>query len=153
DGLLVKPASNSIPSQPASDVSASQPASDVSASQPASDVSASQPASDVSASQPASDVSASQPASDDSALRPASDVSASQPASDVSASQSNTLYCSFCGKSQYEVFRLIAGPTVFICDECSDLCEQIVDDSHKGEQATKINELCEITLQLTNGTL
>jgi ATP-dependent Clp protease ATP-binding subunit ClpX len=34
----------------------------------------------------------------------------------------NTLYCSFCGKSQQEVRKLIAGPTVFICDECIDLC-------------------------------
>ncbi len=33
-----------------------------------------------------------------------------------------TLYCSFCGKSQHEVLVLIAGPTVFICDECTDLC-------------------------------
>lgn len=36
------------------------------------------------------------------------------------------LYCSFCGKSQHEVVALIAGPTVFICDECVDLCGQIV---------------------------
>ena len=34
----------------------------------------------------------------------------------------NTLYCSFCGKSQREVRKLIAGPTVFICDECVELC-------------------------------
>jgi|SRR5262249_349093 len=34
----------------------------------------------------------------------------------------NTLYCSFCGKSQHEVRKLIAGPTVFICDECVELC-------------------------------
>jgi len=33
----------------------------------------------------------------------------------------NTLYCSFCGKSQHEVRKLIAGPTVFICDECVEL--------------------------------
>ena len=38
----------------------------------------------------------------------------------------NTLYCSFCGKSQHEVRKLIAGPTVFICDECVNLCEQII---------------------------
>jgi hypothetical protein len=39
-----------------------------------------------------------------------------------------TLYCSFCGKSQHEVRKLIAGPTVFICDECVELCDDIVKD-------------------------
>jgi hypothetical protein len=39
----------------------------------------------------------------------------------------NTLYCSFCGKSQHEVQKLIAGPEVFICDECVDLCNGIVE--------------------------
>jgi ATP-dependent Clp endopeptidase proteolytic subunit ClpP len=38
----------------------------------------------------------------------------------------NTLYCSFCGKSQHEVRKLIAGPTVFICDECVELCMDII---------------------------
>lgn len=38
----------------------------------------------------------------------------------------DTLYCSFCGKSQHEVSKLIAGPTVFICDECTELCEDII---------------------------
>ena len=38
----------------------------------------------------------------------------------------NTLYCSFCGKSQHEVRKLIAGPTVFICDECVELCMEII---------------------------
>lgn len=38
----------------------------------------------------------------------------------------NTLYCSFCGKSQHEVKKLIAGPTVFICDECTELCMDII---------------------------
>lgn len=38
----------------------------------------------------------------------------------------DTLYCSFCGKSQHEVRKLIAGPTVFICDECTELCEEII---------------------------
>ena len=36
------------------------------------------------------------------------------------------LYCSFCGKSQHEVRKLIAGPSVFICDECVDLCQDIL---------------------------
>ena len=38
------------------------------------------------------------------------------------------LYCSFCGKSQHEVKKLIAGPSVFICDECIDLCNEIIRD-------------------------
>ena len=37
----------------------------------------------------------------------------------------NPLYCSFCGKSQHEVRKLIAGPTVFICNECVELCREI----------------------------
>ena len=43
----------------------------------------------------------------------------------------NTLYCSFCGKSQHEVRKLIAGPTVFICDECVELCMEIIREEHK----------------------
>lgn len=38
------------------------------------------------------------------------------------------LYCSFCGKSQHEVKKLIAGPSVFICDECVDLCNDIIKE-------------------------
>ena len=47
----------------------------------------------------------------------------------------NTLYCSFCGKSQHEVRKLIAGPTVFICDECVELCMDII------REETKVNSL------------
>ena len=43
----------------------------------------------------------------------------------------NTLYCSFCGKSQHEVKKLIAGPTVFICDECVELCNDIIVEENK----------------------
>ncbi len=43
----------------------------------------------------------------------------------------NTLYCSFCGKSQHEVRKLIAGPTVFICDECVELCMEIIREENK----------------------
>jgi ATP-dependent Clp protease ATP-binding subunit ClpX len=43
----------------------------------------------------------------------------------------NTLYCSFCGKSQHEVRKLIAGPTVFICDECVELCMDIIKEDHR----------------------
>ncbi len=52
--------------------------------------------------------------------------------SKASASDSkNTLYCSFCGKSQHEVRKLIAGPTVFICDECVELCMDIIREENK----------------------
>ncbi|MGV8948642.1 MAG: ATP-dependent Clp protease ATP-binding subunit ClpX [Candidatus Paracaedibacter sp.] len=43
----------------------------------------------------------------------------------------NTLYCSFCGKSQHEVRKLIAGPTVFICDECVELCTDIIREENR----------------------
>lgn len=43
-----------------------------------------------------------------------------------------TLYCSFCGKSQHEVKKLIAGPSVFICDECVDLCTDIIREESRG---------------------
>src|ERR1700675_4150233 len=42
-----------------------------------------------------------------------------------------TLDCSFCGKSQQEVRKLIAGPTVFICDECVELCKDIIQEENK----------------------
>ncbi|WP_417448996.1 ATP-dependent Clp protease ATP-binding subunit ClpX [Kordiimonas sp.] len=47
----------------------------------------------------------------------------------------NTLYCSFCGKSQHEVRKLIAGPTVFICDECVELCNDIIKEESKSALA------------------
>jgi len=43
----------------------------------------------------------------------------------------NTLYCSFCGKSQCEVLKLVAGPAAFICDECIELCRDIIADGNK----------------------
>ena len=60
-----------------------------------------------------------------------------------------TLYCSFCGKSQHEVGKLIAGPTVFICNECVELCMDIVEDDQKsklftGESLPKPKEICKI---------
>jgi ATP-dependent Clp protease ATP-binding subunit ClpX len=53
--------------------------------------------------------------------------------------QKHTLYCSFCGKSQHEVRKLIAGPTVFICDECVELCTDIIEEDQK-ENAVKSKE-------------
>ena len=49
----------------------------------------------------------------------------------MSTSNKNILYCSFCGKSQHEVRKLIAGPTVFICDECVELCMDIIKEENK----------------------
>jgi ATP-dependent Clp protease ATP-binding subunit ClpX len=48
-----------------------------------------------------------------------------------SGDSKNRLYCSFCGKSQYEVCKLIAGPAVFICDECVELCMDVVREENK----------------------
>ena len=47
------------------------------------------------------------------------------------------LYCSFCGKSQHEVRKLIAGPSVFVCDECIELCNDIIREETQGEQGAK----------------
>lgn len=62
----------------------------------------------------------------------------------------NTLYCSFCGKSQHEVRKLIAGPTVFICDECVELCQDIIREESKsslskgGDGVPTPNEIYEV---------
>ena len=55
--------------------------------------------------------------------------------SDSSKDTEKALYCSFCGKSQQEVKKLIAGPSVFICDECIELCTDIVKDEVEEEVA------------------
>ena len=55
--------------------------------------------------------------------------------SKASGDSKNTLYCSFCGKSQHEVRKLIAGPTVFICDECVELCMDIIREENKSAVA------------------
>ena len=62
----------------------------------------------------------------------------------------STLYCSFCGKSQHEVRKLIAGPTVFICDECVELCMDIIREETKGGNLKSSDgvptprEICEV---------
>ncbi len=62
----------------------------------------------------------------------------------------NTLYCSFCGKSQHEVRKLIAGPTVFICDECVELCMDIIREETKasglksGDGVPTPKDICEV---------
>ena len=62
----------------------------------------------------------------------------------------NTLYCSFCGKSQHEVRKLIAGPTVFICDECVELCMDIIREETKATGLTSTDgvptprEICDV---------
>jgi ClpX C4-type zinc finger protein len=52
----------------------------------------------------------------------------------ASADASEKVYCSFCGKSQDEVRKLIAGPTVYICDECIDLCNDIIAEECEQEE-------------------
>ena len=49
----------------------------------------------------------------------------------MTTNNKNILYCSFCGKSQHEVRKLIAGPTFFICDECVELCMDIIKEESK----------------------
>src|SRR5260370_39056067 len=49
----------------------------------------------------------------------------------------NTLHCSFCGKSQHELRKLIAGPTVYICNECVELCMDIISEENKSSLATR----------------
>ncbi|MGB3595889.1 MAG: ClpX C4-type zinc finger protein, partial [Pseudomonas neustonica] len=68
------------------------------------------------------------------------------------------LYCSFCGKSQHEVRKLIAGPSVFICDECVDLCNDIIREEVQESQAESSNqklptpvEICSILDQYVIG--
>ena len=68
-----------------------------------------------------------------------------------SGDSKNTLYCSFCGKSQHEVRKLIAGPTVFICDECVELCQDIIREESKtsllgdnNDGVPKPSEICEV---------
>ena len=48
-----------------------------------------------------------------------------------------TVYCSFCGNSQHEVGKMIAGPTVFICDLCVDLCVDIIKEERKMKKTKK----------------
>ena len=50
----------------------------------------------------------------------------------MSEESGQVLYCSFCGKSQHEVKKLIAGPSVFICNECVDLCNDIITEEALG---------------------
>ena len=61
--------------------------------------------------------------------------------SDQSGDGKNPLYCSFCGKSQHEVKKLIAGPTVFICDECVELCMDIIREENKNNGSTEKKEI------------
>jgi ATP-dependent Clp protease ATP-binding subunit ClpX len=57
--------------------------------------------------------------------------------SEKTSSSEKLLYCSFCGKSQHEVRKLIAGPSVFICDECIELCNDIIREETAGDKAGK----------------
>ena len=68
----------------------------------------------------------------------------------MNTNNKNILYCSFCGKSQHEVRKLIAGPTVFICDECVELCNDIIREENKGslvktqDGVPAPTEICEV---------
>ncbi len=62
----------------------------------------------------------------------------------------NTLYCSFCGKSQHEVRKLIAGPTVFICDECVELCNDIIREEIKGGSVARKDGSVPSPLEICN---
>jgi len=59
----------------------------------------------------------------------------------MTTNNKNILYCSFCGKSQHEVRKLIAGPTVFICDECVELCMDIIKEESKDTFVKHQNDL------------
>ena len=59
----------------------------------------------------------------------------------VSKASSDKLSCSFCGKSQDDVKKLIAGPSVYICNECVDLCNDIIEEEIKSEEDTSLEEL------------
>ena len=78
---------------------------------------------------------------------------------DKAGSNEKLLYCSFCGKSQHEVRKLIAGPSVFICDECVDLCNDIIREEIQGDSGAKSGgnelptpaEICQILDQYVIG--
>ncbi len=71
------------------------------------------------------------------------------------SSSEKALYCSFCGKSQHEVKKLIAGPSVFICDECIDLCndiirEEVPEGAAEGEARSDLPTPADIKANLDN---
>ena len=57
--------------------------------------------------------------------------------------EKDSLFCSFCGKNQKEVKKLIAGPTVFVCDECVELCMDIIKEDNKNSKS-KIKKMIKI---------
>ena len=59
-----------------------------------------------------------------------------------SKDETGQLTCSFCGKSQDEVKKLIAGPTVYICDECIELCNDIIDEEARLDDASALKRSC-----------
>ncbi len=61
--------------------------------------------------------------------------------SEKKGSSEKLLYCSFCGKSQHEVKKLIAGPSVFICDECIELCNDIIREEVTADRPAASSDL------------
>ena len=59
----------------------------------------------------------------------------------MESSDNQKLTCSFCGKNQEDVKKLIAGPSVYICDECVDLCNDIIEEEIKADDPDTLNEL------------
>lgn len=69
--------------------------------------------------------------------------------------EKSSLYCSFCGKNLHEACKIIAGPSVFICDECVDLCGEIIAETRAQERTAIVAKTLgwEWPLPLTNGPL
>lgn len=65
-------------------------------------------------------------------------IDAAAPRANGAPARSPVLYCSFCGKSQHDVRKLVAGPGVYICDECVDLCTDIFDDPDTDEEMQRL---------------
>ena len=76
----------------------------------------------------------------DAAERRAGAERPSSSADAASLAPQKTLYCSFCGKNQHEVRKLVAGPAVFICDECIELCTDFVHDPLRDEDLSRLKE-------------
>ena len=81
------------------------------------------------------------------------DAAVATPAHSAASSRKDELRCTFCGKSQFDVRKLIAGPTAFICDECVALCVGICDDDNVSTEITNPERVpSEALLLILKGT-